>query len=57
MADLFGQIKQNISLHINNCFKDKELIKNSTVKESLTAAADGKRYNTKYYNLDVITPV
>ena len=27
MADLFGQTKQNISLHINNCFKEKELQK------------------------------
>lgn len=35
MADLFGQTKQNISLHINNCFKEKELQKKATVKESL----------------------
>jgi len=25
MASLFGQTKQNISLHINNCFKEGEL--------------------------------
>jgi hypothetical protein len=36
MAMLFGQTKQNISLHINNCFKEGELEKFSTVKESLT---------------------
>lgn len=57
MAELFGQTKQNISLHINNCFKEKELPANSVVKESLTTAADGKRYKTKYYNLDVIISV
>jgi prophage maintenance system killer protein len=57
MADLFGQTKQNISLHINNCFKDKELKEKSVVKESLTTAADGKRYKTKQYNLDVIISV
>jgi death-on-curing family protein len=57
MADLFAQTKQNISLHINNCFKEGELAKNSVVKESLTTAADGKQYRTKYYNLDVIISV
>jgi len=36
MVELFGQTKQNVSLHINNCFEEKELDKRSTVKESLT---------------------
>lgn len=36
MATLFDQTKQNISLHINNCFKEEELEKMATVKESLT---------------------
>lgn len=36
MVILFNQTKQNISLHINNCFKEKELQRNSVVKESLT---------------------
>jgi death-on-curing family protein len=57
MADLFAQTKQNISLHINNCFKEGELAKDSVVKESLTTAADGKKYRTQYYNLDVIISV
>lgn len=57
MALLFGQTKQNISLHINNCFKEGELEKRSTVKESLTVQKEGSR-NVKrtleFYNLDVI---
>jgi death-on-curing family protein len=57
MASLFEQTKQNISLHINNCFNEGELYPDSVVKESLTTAADGKRYRTKYYNLDVIISV
>jgi death-on-curing family protein len=57
IATLFVQTKQNISLHINNCFKEKELNPTSVVKDSLTTAADGKRYKTKYYNLDVIISV
>jgi hypothetical protein len=57
MAMLFGQTKQNISLHINNCFKENELDLISVVKDYLTTAADGKKYNTKFYNLDVIISV
>ena len=57
MASLFEQTKQNISLHINNCFKEGELYADSVVKESLTTAVDGKRYRTKYFNLDVIISV
>ena len=57
MVDLFQSTKQNISLHINNIFKEGELQRNSVVKESLTTAIDGKRYKTKYYSLDVIISV
>ena len=57
MASPFQQTKQNISLHVNNCFKECELEPDSVVKESLTTAADGKKYRTKYYNLDVIISV
>jgi hypothetical protein len=57
MAELFTTTKQNISLHIGNIFKEKELTKDSVVKESLTTAADNKQYRTKYYNLDVIISV
>lgn len=57
MVELFGKTKQNISLHINNIFKEGELASDSVVKESLTTAADGKQYRTKEYNLDVIISV
>ena len=57
MAELFQSTKQNISLHTNNIFKEKELIKDSVAKESLTTESDGKRYRTKYYCLDVIISV
>jgi len=48
MVELYMQTKQNLSLHINNIFKEKELIESSVVKESLTTANDGKKYKTKY---------
>ncbi len=54
MAELFDTTKQNISLHVNNCFKEGELERVAVVKESLTTATDGKRYRTKLYNLDVV---
>ena len=57
MAELFQTSKQNISLHVRNIFEEKELEEKSVVKESLTTALDGKRYQTKFYNLDVIISV
>ncbi len=57
MVELFQTTKQNISLHINNCFNEGELDKNAVVKEYLTTASDGKTYKIKYYNLDVIISV
>lgn len=60
MAMLFGQTKQNISLHINNCFSEGELERFSTVKESLMVRVEGQRKVTRkveFYNLDVIISV
>lgn len=56
MAQLFNQMKQIISLHINNCYKEKELEMSATVKESLTVRKEGKRMVSRkidFYNLDV----
>lgn len=60
MVELFQATKQNISLHINNIFKEGELMPDSTVKEYLTVQTEGKRQvkrNIKIYNLDVIISV
>jgi hypothetical protein len=57
MAGLFQTTKQNVSLHIQNVFSEGELAEVSVVKESLTTAADSKKYATKLYNLDVIISV
>jgi len=57
MAELFDATKQNISLHLKNLFEDGELDEGAVVKESLTTAADGKRYSTLLYNLDAILAV
>lgn len=57
IAELFATTKQNVSLHLQNLFEDGELHENSVVKESLTTAADGKRYETKLYDLDAILAI
>jgi len=57
IAELFNTTKQNISLHFLNVFEQEELLENSVVKDSLTTAADGKRYSTRFYNLDAILAV
>lgn len=60
MATLFMQSKQNISLHINNCYKENELERPSTVKKSLTVQKEGSRdvqRTLEYYNFDVIISV
>jgi len=57
MAELFDTSKQNISLHINNILKEGELSESSVVKDSLTTAADGKKYRTSLYNLHMILAV
>jgi len=57
MVELFSSSKQNISLHINNIFKEGELSPVSTVKEYLTVQVEGgRRVKRKitFYNLDVI---
>jgi len=57
MTELFGKNKRTISEHINNIFKEGELIENSVVRNFRTTAQDGKSYNINYYNLDVIISV
>lgn len=57
MTELFQTTRNNITLHIRNIFKEGELEESSVSKESLLTAADGKRYKTKFYSLDVIISV
>ena len=57
MAELFDTTRNNITMHIKNIFTEGELEEKSVSKESLLTAKDGKKYNTKFYNLDVIISV
>ncbi|HPR67730.1 MAG TPA: virulence RhuM family protein [Kiritimatiellia bacterium] len=57
MAELFGTSVPNINIHIRNILKENELPVDSVVKQSLTTAADGKKYRTKRYRLEMILAV
>lgn len=54
LAELFGTSRPNITMHIKNIFEEEELIEDSVCKDFLHTATDGKKYNTKFYNLDLI---
>lgn len=57
MAELFDTSKQNVGQHLKNIFEEGELSENSVVKKFFTTAADGKNYQTSFYNLDAIISV
>ncbi|WP_254527503.1 MULTISPECIES: RhuM family protein [unclassified Sphingobacterium] len=57
MAELFQKAKSTISEHIKNIFEEGELVEDSVVRNFRTTATDGKNYDTKFYNLDVIISV
>ncbi len=54
MAMLFDCSTDNISLHLKNIFKTKELNPDSVTEEFSVTATDGKKYKTKHYDLDTI---
>lgn len=57
MAELFDVTIPTINEHLKNTFESKELDENSVIRKFLTTAADGKNYNTNFYNLDAIISV
>lgn len=57
MAQLFDCSTDNISLHLKNIFASGELVKDSVTEKNSVTAADGKNYNTTFYNLDAIISV
>lgn len=57
IAQLFDTSVPNISMHISNILKEKELSENAVVKNYLTTAADGKDYNVAFYALDMVLAI
>ena len=54
LAALYGVEVPNIAYHLRKLYEDAELDKASTIKEILIVADNGKNYNVKHYNLQVI---
>ena len=57
MAQLFDCSTDNIGLHLKNIFASGELDKDSVTEKNSATAADGKKYQTMFYNLDAIISV
>jgi len=57
IAELFDCSSDNISLHLKNIFKDRELDETSVTEEYSATASDGKSYKTRHYSLEAIIAV
>ena len=57
IAQLFGTQRPAITKHVHNIFNAKELKENSVCSILEHTATDGKKYQTKFYNLDAIISV
>jgi hypothetical protein len=57
LCELFQKSKATISEHIKHVFEEGELFEEAVVRNFRTTAADGKSYDVRYYNLDVIISV
>ena len=57
MSKLFNVAENNITYHLQNIFKTKELDQDSVTQKIRVTASDGKKYNTNFYSLDAIIAV
>jgi hypothetical protein len=57
LAELFDTSVPNVSMHISNILKESELQQDSVVKNYLTTAADGKKYDVTFYSLSMILAI
>ena len=57
LADLFGVQRPAITRHLKNIFESKELEIDSVCSILEHTAEDGKKYQTRYYNLDAVISV
>jgi hypothetical protein len=57
LSQLFDVNVRTISEHLQTIFASEELLENSVVRNFRNTAADGKQYNTNFYNLDAIIAI
>lgn len=57
LAELYGVTVANINIHLRKIVQEGELAAEAVIKRDLIPAADGKRYRTKLYRLDMVLAV
>lgn len=57
LAELYGVTVANINIHLRKILQEGEHVAESVIKQDLIPAADGKRYPTKLYRLDMVLSV
>lgn len=57
LAELYGVTVANINIHLRKIVQEGELAADAGIKQDLIPAADGKRYPTKLYRLDMVLAV
>ena len=57
MAKLFGKDRKTITRHIQNIYKDGELEEDLVCSFFEHTGNDGKKYNVRFYNLDMIISI
>jgi prophage maintenance system killer protein len=57
IAEVFEVNRPAITKHLKNIFDSKELKENSVCSKMELTANDGKKYNTKIYNLDAVISI
>ncbi|MGH6608628.1 MAG: virulence RhuM family protein, partial [Burkholderiaceae bacterium] len=60
MAEVFDTTPENVLMHLQNVFKERELKEPATTKDFLVVQSEGKRQvrrQVKHYNLDAIISV
>lgn len=57
LAELYGVTVANVNIHLRKIVQEGELDAEAVIKRNLIPAADGKRYPTKLYRLDMVLSV
>ena len=57
MGVLYNVETNTINYHLKKLFADREIDEDSVIRNFRITASDGKKYNTKHYNLKAIIAV
>ena len=57
IVHLYQSSKSNISEHVKHILEEGESVESAVVRKYRTTASDGKKYNKKHFNLDMIIAI